>query len=674
MPSFFRQYSRPHPISPSSECRHGPLSPLQYTTSTYFRPRVAHAPTDIEATLAKERSFYDHDHQAGAEPGVNPRSGESTVEYDHFKQECFIEIVDYDYDDVSFQRLTNETLIKFLKDEAPSTESGEEHFPPKMVRWINIAGIDWSVLRSVALRYNLHSLALEDILHERGHTHSKADYYPGHLFLRVLCHSLEQTAQEPGENSVDLPPPAPANAPPYDSKRVAAAADEMEILMAGELHKSDSGAQSNASTSFSSKPLNSPPPEPAQSKGKTKAKAEVVDPTASKRFFGRSLRQRFTGLSGLGRHMREDRRAQIEILKEGERVRVNHEPMFIFLLHNGTVISIHPNINSLYTAPITERLHRRDSVLRSSEDASLLVQSLLDLIVDRVLEVVDEYQVKINKLEYDILLHPVMRSVRSLHILSGDLILHKRTLEPIRTMVYGLRRYDLERCRALADNIAIESADGSDADTLSQKEGQTDGKPKDSSYSIRRRRRRKQMLKTEPFLGHQAFPEGDLHLPDTPTKEQEQVMMHHEQSIDHLQREQFRRLGHKVEGYFSYKAKVYLADVSDHMDFAITSIDMFAGIAENLINYAFNTASYEMNRVMNRLTMATIIFLPLTLLTGYFGMNFNSFWAVAHNSDLFFWEIAIPVMAALVPIFMYNDIREFLHFLRRKAMFAHLAS
>ena len=97
--------------------------------------------------------------------------------------------------------------------------------------------------------------------------------------------------------------------------------------------------------------------------------------------------------------MREDRRAQIEILKEGERVRVNHEPMFIFLLHNGmkfqltvseifcgrtnvcigTVISIHPNINSLYTAPITERLHRRDSVLRSSEDASLLVQSLLDL-------------------------------------------------------------------------------------------------------------------------------------------------------------------------------------------------------------------------------------------------------------------------------------------------------
>jgi hypothetical protein len=37
------------------------------------------------------------------------------------------------------------------------------------------------------------------------------------------------------------------------------------------------------------------------------------------------------------------------------------------------------------------------------------------------------------------------------HILSGDLILHKRTLEPIKTLVYGLRRYDVDRSEALID-------------------------------------------------------------------------------------------------------------------------------------------------------------------------------------------------------------------------------
>ena len=37
------------------------------------------------------------------------------------------------------------------------------------------------------------------------------------------------------------------------------------------------------------------------------------------------------------------------------------------------------------------------------------------------------------------------------HILSGDLILHKRTLDPIKTMIFALRRYDVDRCAALID-------------------------------------------------------------------------------------------------------------------------------------------------------------------------------------------------------------------------------
>lgn len=92
------------------------------------------------------------------------------------------------------------------------------------------------------------------------------------------------------------------------------------------------------------------------------------------------------------------------------------------------------------------------------------------------------------------------------------------------------------------------------------------------------------------------------------------------------------------------------------MEHILSSLDMFAGIAENLIDYTFNVshlvqlsalsadatpdfskqlASYEMNEVMyvdvllipsahlqahyrRRLTLATIIFLPLTFLSGYF--------------------------------------------------------
>jgi hypothetical protein len=94
-------------------------------------------------------------------------------------------------------------------------------------------------------------------------------------------------------------------------------------------------------------------------------------------------------------------------------------------------------------------------------------------VVDKALQVIDQYQTNITNLEHDILLRPKMSTVRkcsfvcslwsyclftndlnpvcSVHILSGDLILHKRTLEPIKTLVYGLRRYDIDRSEALID-------------------------------------------------------------------------------------------------------------------------------------------------------------------------------------------------------------------------------
>ncbi|KAI5114836.1 hypothetical protein M0805_006736, partial [Coniferiporia weirii] len=100
--------------------------------------------------------------------------------------------------------------------------------------------------------------------------------------------------------------------------------------------------------------------------------------------------------------------------------------------------------------------------------------------------------------------------------------------------------------------------------------------------------------------------------------------------------------------------------------YIISSLDMFSSISENLINFTFNVASYEMNEVMRRLTTATIIFLPLTLLTGYFGMNFVGFWAVHNNSDALFWKIAIPVMAAIIPMFMWNDFEQMFHYMKKR--------
>lgn len=109
----------------------------------------------------------------------------------------------------------------------------------------------------------------------------------------------------------------------------------------------------------------------------------------------------------------------------------------------------------------------------------------------------------------------------AVHILSGDLILHKRTLGPVKSLIYALRHYDVDRTTASLD---VPVADNK-----------------------------------------------------------------------------------KVAGYMSHKAKIYLvgpilffhdllwfdvlplqADVYDHIEYAMTSLDMYSAMAENLVNYSFN--------------------------------------------------------------------------------------
>ena len=46
----------------------------------------------------------------------------------------------------------------------------------------------------------------------------------------------------------------------------------------------------------------------------------------------------------------------------------------------------------------------------------------------------------------------------------------------------------------------------------------------------------------------------------------------------------------QIHAYMSHKSRIYLADVYDHIDYALSSLDMFAGISENLVNYTFNVS------------------------------------------------------------------------------------
>lgn len=490
--------------------------------------------------------------RVGAEPGVDPRRASAEMQYGHIHQQCAIEITDYSSLRTNVMQMKNEEFIDLMRDGIASQRPAWVK-----VRWINVGGVSWDVIKAMTLRYDLHPLALEDIFHQTGHTRSKADYYLKHLFLRVLCHELGELNAE--DENVFTARDAPRSSSP----------EPME--------KSVMDDEKTLHETISSVPQPHAPPRKRRRNILPFHREDVMNASNHLLQLVQNENKRKSRV-----RQRDARKIALDVLKQGERVEVDVSPMFIFLFRDGTVISIHAKPNLNVTAPIAHRLRQTDTVLRQSPDPSILVHALLDLIVDRALQVVDAYHDKIDKFERDILIKPKVKIIRHLHILSGDLILHKRTLDPIKTLVYGLRRYDVDRCAAL-----IDTSDPANAKV-------------------------------------------------------------------------------PVVGFMSHKSKIYLADVFDHMEYILASLDMFSSIAENLIDYSFNSASYDMNIVMRRLTLVTIIGLPLTLLTGYFGMNFTQFWSVNNNSDLFFWKLAIPIGVFTAILALWQDIVGMYHYAWKK--------
>jgi magnesium transporter len=90
----------------------------------------------------------------------------------------------------------------------------------------------------------------------------------------------------------------------------------------------------------------------------------------------------------------------------------------------------------------------------------------------------------------------------------------------------------------------------------------------------------------------------------------------------------------------------YFRDVYDHLIRISDLIDSYRDLLSSATDLYLSTVSNRQNDVMKQLAIVGTIFLPLSFITGFFGMNFG--WLVAHGirAEWTFWLLGIGSMTA----------------------------
>ncbi|MEO7128552.1 MAG: magnesium transporter CorA family protein [Rhodoferax sp.] len=93
--------------------------------------------------------------------------------------------------------------------------------------------------------------------------------------------------------------------------------------------------------------------------------------------------------------------------------------------------------------------------------------------------------------------------------------------------------------------------------------------------------------------------------------------------------------------------KVRSRDVLEHIERVVHHVQRLEQTAETTLQMHFSAQSNRTNDIMRTLTALTAIFLPLNLITGFFGMNFE-FMPLIHHQAAFWWTVVFMLAVAAV--------------------------
>lgn len=307
------------------------------------------------------------------------------------------------------------------------------------VRWINVVGISWEAIRLLAKHYDLHPLAIEDMIDIPQRT--KMDVYKNHLFVVVPLIKLIKTKMKAPVESI------------YKIACRKLNLDEELWLSTNE--KGDGGdggsydlirpktiaTRTALAHELAKNPRKSNPGMKRHNSGYDSNLQDDFINSIEKATDYRSLTDQSYIKSLTGKSRRKLNRVQAHRPLTSKSLMVGTEQLSMYLTKDSTILTFFEHSTPEIENAILSRLSTEYTILRESCDPSILFHSVLDATSDLLYPVLEAYQRVINEKELEILTSyvPDVRHTQSLHLMLNELAYLKSTISPIAALISQLQ-------------------------------------------------------------------------------------------------------------------------------------------------------------------------------------------------------------------------------------------
>ena len=122
------------------------------------------------------------------------------------------------------------------------------------------------------------------------------------------------------------------------------------------------------------------------------------------------------------------------------------------------------------------------------------------------------------------------------------------------------------------------------------------------------------------------------------------------------QREVLAQLTRGEVPFIRESTRIYLRDVLDHAIRAVEMIELYRDLVIGARDIYMSSISNNLNQIMKTLTIITVIALPMTVITSFFGMNFHDeaipVWGWLLNTRVGFW-LSMLLIVGLIAGLLY---------------------